>query len=147
MREILGSMRLWKTLAVPNKRKIRLKRKHDRSDRYGRRRVDIGFRPVRRGVHLKISANIYRAPRWLAARRRNKWGRHVSGYSLFAGKHLLGFSGAPETRRHKDGKDRPVNSGLCCPGQKMQTATLHSSVQCIPSPCCGEETVCRCWPG
>lgn len=61
-------------------------------------------------------------PRGLATRRRNKWGRHVSGYSLFAGKHLLGFSELPRQKgRQKDGKNlacQPRRLGQ----RKMQTA-------------------------
>lgn len=100
----LGSRFLGKTrcrkdrrgFLIPNKREIRLRREYDRlSDRDGSweetRPVGIGFRSVHcalKNLHKYIPWPLYRG---LAARRRNKWGRHVSGYSLFAGKHLPGL--------------------------------------------------------
>lgn len=124
------------TFPVPNKREIRLKKKRGkkRKERSTIRPITFGeprdnYRWVSvfsrcasrrlKNLHKHISS-----PRGLATRRRNKWGRHVSGYSLFAGKHLPGFSELPRQKgRQKDGKD------LACqprgPGQRK--CKPHSS--------------------
>lgn len=126
------------TFPVPNKREIRLKKKREKKtvrlstrsrleprDNY--RWVSVFSRCASRrlkNLHKHISS-----PRGLATRRRNKWGRHVSGYSLFAGKHLPGSSELPRLKgRQKDGKN------LACqprgPGQrKCKPHSLLSSVQ------------------
>lgn len=105
------------TFPFPNKREIRLKKRRGKKETFvypsdhvrSRRETTIDGYRFSVGVHradLKIFTNIYRAPRGLATRRRNKWGRHVSGYSLFAGKHLPGFSELPRQKgRQKDGKN------------------------------------------